>query len=212
MQPTLTDLSVREIMDRLATRDPIPGGGSAAALAGSMAAALVGMVVELTTGRPAAAAHEDELAEIAEVAAGLRSELLDLTQADADAYDAVVTARRLPRDGDDERAARESAMTDATRRATIAPLRTARAAASVLELARRLAPIGNANAISDVGVAALLAGSAVHGAGLNVRINLPYLPDGDPLVTEARDEIGRLSDDAARLEVTVREAVEARLG
>lgn len=212
MDERLTDLSVRELIERLATSDPIPGGGSAAALAGAMGAALVHMVVALTSGRPASADHETTLAEIRAAAISAQSDLLRLAELDADAYDAVVHARRLPRETDLERQSRETQVHAATREATIAPLQTARHAADVLGLAERLAPIGNRNAVSDVGVAALLAATALRGAALNVRINLPYLAPDDGLRTEAETELRQLLDGLQAREASVRAAVEERLG
>jgi formiminotetrahydrofolate cyclodeaminase len=211
MHDRITELPARELLERLSTREPVPGGGSAAALAGAMAAALVQMVVELTTGRPAAAAHEPDLASARVASADLRARLLRLTELDAAAYEAVITARRLPRETDPERAARTTRIEDATREATRAPLEAARAAGEILDLASRIAPIGNRNAISDVGVAALLAAAALRGAALNVRINLPYLPDGDPLRDEAAGELARLEHGLDDRERAIREAVEARL-
>lgn len=212
MDPRLTDLPSRELIERLATRDPVPGGGSAAAVAGALGAALVGMVVELTVGRPEAADHERLLEEMRRAAADLRSKLLDLAETDAAAYEAVVRARRLPRDTDDEAAARTAAMDDATREATRIPLATATAAAGVLELAERIAPIGNRNAISDVGVGALLSAAAVRGAGLNVQINVPYLASGDPLATTAPEELGLLLAAAEQRERRVAAIVADRMG
>jgi formiminotetrahydrofolate cyclodeaminase len=211
MHDRITELSARELLERLSTSEPVPGGGSAAALAGAMAAALVHMVVELTAGRPAAAAHDQELASVRAAAIDLRGRLLRLTELDAAAYEAVVAARRLPRDTESERAARATRIDDATREATRAPLQTAGAAAEILDLASRIAPIGNRNAISDVGVAALLAAAALRGAALNVRINLPYLPDGDPLRDEAAGDLERLERELDDRERGIREAVEARL-
>jgi methenyltetrahydrofolate cyclohydrolase len=189
MDPRLTDLPSHELVERLASREPVPGGGSAAAIAASLGAALVGMVVELTIGRPEAAAHDELLADVRTSASRLRAELLELAETDAAAYEAVVTARRMPRGSDDEIEARRTAMNDATREATRIPLVTATDAAAILELAERVAPIGNRNAISDVGVGALLAAAASRGAGLNVRINVPYLAAGDPLAAAATAEL-----------------------
>ena len=211
MQDRITELPARELLERLSTSEPVPGGGSAAALAGAMAAALVQMVVELTTGRPAAAAHVPELASARGAAVDLRGRLLRLTELDAAAYEAVVAARRLPRDTDPERAARTTRIEDATREATRAPLDTARAAGEILDLAVRIAPIGNRNAISDIGVAALLAAAALRGAALNVRINLPYLPEGDPLRHEAAGKLEQLEHGLDERERAIRETVEARL-
>ena len=212
MDDRITDLPARELIERLATSEPIPGGGSASALAGAMGAALVRMVVALTSGRPAAADAEDQLAEIAVAAANCQSELLNLAELDAIAYDAVVQARRLPKETDRERQMRAVQVAAATREATRAPMHTARLAARVLDLAERLAPIGNRNAISDVGVAALLAAAAIRGAALNVRINLPYLDDEEPLRDEAATEVDRLLAGLEGHERAIRDAVEGRIG
>jgi formiminotetrahydrofolate cyclodeaminase len=189
MDERLSDLTVRRMVERLATSDPIPGGGSAAALAGAMGAALVHMVVELTLGRPAAEGHDAELEEIGVAAAQQQPELLELAELDARAYAEVVRARRLPRDSDADKTVRAELLATAVREAARIPLVTARAASAVLDLAVRAAPIGNRNAISDVGVAALLAAAALRGAVLNVEINLPSLATDDQLRREASDAI-----------------------
>lgn len=211
MDARLTNLPTRELIERLATSDPIPGGGSASALAGAMAAALVHMVVALTANRPAAAGNEEILDEIGSEAVAAQSELLRLAELDAAAYDAVIRARRLPKDTELERQSRDTQVHQATREATLAPLETVRRAADVLGLAERLAPIGNRNAVSDVGVGALLAVTAMRGAVLNVRINLPYLPNDDPLREEAAGQLHALLDRIDERERDVRHAVEARL-
>lgn len=177
MDDRLTELSVRDLVERLATRDPAPGGGSAAALAGAMGAALVRMVVELSAGREEDADAADALVEIGGSAANWQSELLNLAELDANAYRAVVEARRLPRATELERQARDVQVAAAMREATRTPLAIVRAATAVLELAERLAPIGSRNAISDVGVGGMLATTSARGAALNVRINLPYIQD-----------------------------------
>jgi formiminotetrahydrofolate cyclodeaminase len=212
MDDRLTDLTVRDFVARLATSAPAPGGGSAAALAGAMGAALMHMVVQLTAGRPDAAAHEDTLTELRIAAASAQSELLRLTDADAAAYDAVVRARRLPRDSDRDRAMRRVQIDAATRDATRIPLDTARHAAGILDIAERLVPIGNRNAISDVGVGALLAATAVRGAAHNVLINLPFLPEDDPLRAEAPGAVRALLDTLAPREAAIADAVEERMG
>lgn len=176
MEDRLTELTVRDLVERLASRDPAPGGGSAAALAGAMGAALVRMVVELTA-TPTPATAGIELTEIGAAAATWQSELLNLAELDANAYIAVVQARRLPRGTELESQARDVQVAAAVREATRTPLATIRAARAVLELAERLAPIGSRHAISDVGVGGMLASTAARGAALNVRINLPYLTD-----------------------------------
>jgi len=213
MDPSrLNDLPAPELIERMATGDPIPGGGSAAALAGAMGAGLLRMVVALTSGRPAAADDEKELAEIAIGAAACQSELLNLVELDAVAYDGVIRARRLPRESDIERQARAVQVAAATREATRAPLQTARLAEQVLKLAERLAPIGSRNAISDAGVGALLAGAALRGAVLNVQINIPYLDQDDAMRKIATDEVERLLNGLDDREHAIREQVEGQLG
>ena len=211
MEERLTELTVRRLVERLATSDPVPGGGSAAALAGAMGAALVRMVVELTVGRAAAEENSEALTDIGLAASGWQSELLNLAELDANAYDAVVRARRLPRDSERDRHARDVQVGAALRDATRAPLATARIANEVLELTELLAPIGNRNAISDVGVAAMLAVTAIRGAALNVEINIPYLSEDEPLRRDAEDQIGILLMGLDERERAVRSAVAERL-
>ena len=211
MESRIPNMTVRRMVERLATSDPAPGGGSAAAIAGAMGAALVQMVVELTVGRPMADGHEETLAEIRTAAAAWQSELINLAELDANAYEAVVRARRLPRDSERERRARTVQVEAAVREATRIPLAAAKAASAVLDLAEQAAPIGNRNAISDVGVAGLLAVAALRGAALNVEINLPYLGSDEALRNEAAAEIASLLATADERELRVRRAVAERL-
>lgn len=205
-------MSVREFTLSLASHAPVPGGGSAAAMAGAMGAALLEMVVELSRGRAELAEHQTELDEIGAAAAARRDELLDLAQRDADAYEAVVDARRLPRDTDDERLLRAASVAEATHAATSVPLRTAEAAAEVLDLAARLAPLGNPHAVSDAGVAALLGVAALRGALLNVHINLPALAADDPLRDEVSERAGALEEAAGARGRAALDAVKERMG
>lgn len=208
----LSHLSLGELIDRLSSRDPVPGGGSAAAIAGAMGAALVGMVAELTIGRPDAEPHAGELQSVRDEAARFRAELLSLAQTDAAAYDAVVRARRMPRSTDEEREARRAAVGEAMLAAADAPLRIARLAAATLQLAERIAPIGNPNAVSDAGVAALLSAAALRGAAMNVRINLPYLPADAGLRATAPTELEELEAQATDAEARTMATVSGRLG
>jgi len=207
----LTDLPIHEFLERLGSSDPVPGGGSAAALAAAMGAALVAMVAELTIGRPAYAEHEETVRHLRFDALERRTELVSLAQEDATAYDAVVRARHMPKDSEAERAARTGALQEAMKEAARIPLRAAVVASEVLDLAERIAPIGNRNAASDAGVAAQLAAAGLRGALLNVRINLPYLADDDPLRQSAPAEITRLEALAAAGEQRALAAVDERL-
>lgn len=167
---TLTDFA-----DELSRATPAPGGGSVAALVGALGAALVAMVSALTHG--GGSEHRDALESLGERAQVLKDALLRAVDDDTAAFDGMVAARRLPKKSDAEKAERERAMLEATRRAIEVPLAVAAAAAGVAALARDLAPIGMESAASDCGVAALAARAACEGAGLNVRINLAGLAD-----------------------------------
>lgn len=212
MDTRLTELSVAELVTRLATDDPVPGGGSASAVAGAMGAALVQMVVELTAGRSASADDEGALTEIRGAAASLQSELLRLAEADSAAYASVVAARRMPRGTDLETESRRVQLDAAIREATRAPMYTASRAGDVLVLAERLAPIGGRHAISDVGVAGHLAAAAIRGAALNVEINLPHVVNDEALAAEARQTVDELLRDLDRRERALASAVNERIG
>jgi formiminotetrahydrofolate cyclodeaminase len=207
----LTDLSVQELLERLGRSDPVPGGGSASALAAAMGAALVAMVAELTIGRAEYVEHEETVRHLRFDAIERRAELVSLAQEDATAYDAVVQARRMPKDSEADKATRTEALGKAMVDAARAPLRAAVVAGEVLDLAERIAPIGNRNAVSDAGVGALLAAAGLRGALLNVRINLPYLPADEPMRTSAPAEIERLEALAETGERAALAAVDARL-
>jgi formiminotetrahydrofolate cyclodeaminase len=208
---TLSELTVRELAGRLASSAPIPGGGSAAALAGAMGAALVSMVAELTVGRPDAVDHADHVRELGEQAVARLDALLELAEADAAAYAAVVSARQLPKESEADREVRARALRTAMVEAAQVPLRTAEVAAEVLGLAQAIAPIGNRNAASDAGVAAQLAAASIRGALLNVRINLPYLAADEPLRTSAPLDIARLERLASEQERETLEVVGTRI-
>jgi formiminotetrahydrofolate cyclodeaminase len=207
----LTDLSVPELLERLGSSAPVPGGGSASALAAAMGAALVAMVAELTIGRAEYVEHEETVRHLRFDAIERRAELVSLAQEDATAYDAVVQARRMPKDSEADKATRTEALGKAMVDAARAPLRAAVVAGEVLDLAERIAPIGNRNAVSDAGVGALLAAAGLRGALLNVRINLPYLPADEPMRTSAPAEIERLEALAENGERAALAAVDARL-
>lgn len=178
MQPW-AELPFSQILSAMAEATPTPGGGTASALAGAMAAALVEMVCGLTVGREKFAAVREEVRRARERAAALRARLLALAEEDASAYSALSAAYKLPKRTDEEKAARSEAIQQALRAATETPLRTAEAAAEVAALARLMVEKGNPSAASDAGVAALLAEAAVQGAALSVCTNLRGLKDAD---------------------------------
>lgn len=169
---------------------PVPGGGSVSALAGQLGAALAQMVAGLTVGRPKYAAVEAQMQAVLDDAAAAGRRLGALVQEDADAYALVSDAYRMPRDSEAAAAARTEAIEAALLKAAEVPLETARACRDVARLAAVCAAEGNRNAVSDAGVAALLAEAACRGAVYNVRINVAALGDpagGAALVAEAAE-------------------------
>jgi methenyltetrahydrofolate cyclohydrolase len=169
--------SVQAFLDKLAGEGPEPGGGSAAALAGALAAALVSMVANLTAGREKYADVQGQVAELLAASEALRQRLEEFVTLDTEAYGAVAVAMKLPRDTDAQKAERTRVLQTALLGAAEVPLRVAEAAAEVSRLSRTAAEIGNVNAVSDAGVAAILADAAAQSAALNVKINLAWIAD-----------------------------------
>lgn len=168
---------LKHYSDALASGSPTPGGGSAAALVGTLGAALNSMVANFTVGREQFAAVEAELKELLAESERLRAELERLTQADTEAYGQVAAAQKLPRDTEDQKTARTAAIQAALRAAAEVPLAAVRACHRTLQLAADLVDKGNPNLITDVGVAARFAQAAMECAALNVEINLAYIKD-----------------------------------
>jgi glutamate formiminotransferase/formiminotetrahydrofolate cyclodeaminase len=194
----------------VASSTPTPGGGSVAAHAGSLAAALAQMVAGLTIGKKKYVAVEAEMKQIGLDAADLVNTLTALVKADADAYTAVSAAYKLPKEPADAAVRRSEAITEALLGASRVPLDTARACARVAELAATVSTKGNSNAVSDAGVAALLAEAACRGAAYNVRINVAALEDksrGASLVAEAMELVRQTSEFAARAIAGVEAAI-----
>ncbi len=197
--------TVGGFLDALASDAPAPGGGAAAALSAAMGAALVSMVCNLTVGRERYQAHEEVMRAALGEAEELRTRALALATADGDAFGAVGAAYALPRKTDEEKAARTARVQEVLKGAAGPPLRTVAVAARVVELCVEIAPWGNPNVVSDVGVAALSARAALDGAALNVRVNLALIRDED-FARETAQELGRhlseahpLVDEALRL-------------
>lgn len=172
-----TSKSVVDLLDAFASNHPVPGGGSAAALAGALGTSLLLMVAGLPKTRTGAPEDVADLAETAARLRPLRTLLVGLVDRDGAAYDAVMAAFKLPKGTDIEKEARRTAIQQAMREATEVPLETMRACRQALEAATVVAANGNLNAASDVGVAVELLGAGLRGARLNVDINLATLTD-----------------------------------
>lgn len=196
----LASLSVSDFAAALASDAPAPGGGSAAAAGGASAAGLLAMVVRLTLGKEKYKSAWADLAPLVDRLDDARAKLLELVDEDTKAFDAVLAARRLPKETGAEKAARQKALDVANVLATTVPMQTAFFAHEALKVAPLVLEKGNPNAASDAWAGALAAWAAVLAALANVRINLPGVSD---------PELQRgFREDAELMEKTAAEALE----
>lgn len=183
----LADASVTAFVDETSIDSPVPGGGSVAALMGSLAAALTSMVANLTAGKKGYENVDEEMKTVAVVAQSLKATLLNAVDDDSDAFDQVMAAMRLPKKTDADREHRDTMIEEATRGAVAVPMSVLRQCQELLDPVQAVAERGNANSVSDAGVAALALRAAASGAVLNVLINLGGLSD-KPYVAGTGDE------------------------
>ena len=172
-----TKLSVDELLQQIASVAPTPGGGSVSALAGAMGAALGAMVWRLTQAKGTSDLSEERLDDLIGDLDRLRASLTAAFDRDAASYEGVLTALRLPKRSDAERAVRVAAIEGATRTATEVPLETARLCGEVLHRCAAAVRLGHAQALTDAGVGAQMAFSGLVGALYNVEVNLSGLTD-----------------------------------
>lgn len=203
-QAVYSEMALADLVDAFASTDPVPGGGSAAALAGAVGASLLLMVAGIPKTKSGAPEETADLAEAEARIRPLRDSLLELVDRDSEAYRQVMTAFKLPKGSDAETSQRRKAIEDATRGATEVPLDTMRACQQALRGAITVAANGNRKAGSDVGVAIELLLAALRGARMNVEINLAGLRDTE-YVARIRTEASQLGDDAAADAVRARE-------
>ena len=173
----LKDLTIEELAKVTASDAPAPGGGSVAAAAGSLAAALAEMVANLTIGKEKYAEAENEMRELAEKGQAIRERLIADIQRDSSSFNLYMAALRMPKDTEEEKAARREAMQRGLKEAAVVPLSVAETAAEIFPLAEAAVARGNANAVTDGLVSAMMARTAVLSALLNVKINLNSIKD-----------------------------------
>ena len=173
----IKDKAIQAFLDELASKASTPGGGSAAAIIGAMGAALVSMVCNLTIGKKNYEEVENELKDVLKQAEELRERLTDMVRADVEVFNRVMGAYGMPKETDEEKAARSEEIQAALKAATDVPLECARACAEVIELSKIAADKGNLNVISDAGVAVVAAEAALRSAALNVYINIGGIKD-----------------------------------
>ena len=207
----LVDMTCTGFAEETASESPAPGGGSISAYMGALGAALGTMVANLSSHKAGWDDRWEEFSDWAEQGQALLTELLHLVDEDTDAFNRIMNVFAMPKSTDEEKAARSAALQEATLYATQVPLRTMRTAVRIFDVVRAMAAEGNPNSVSDAGVGALAARSAVLGARLNVKINAAGLKGravADALVAEAE----QLAAEAERLEKEVLTIVEQKIG
>jgi formiminotetrahydrofolate cyclodeaminase len=200
--PDFAGLSLDAFTRRLASEEPTPGGGSASAVAGSLAAALLSMVAALSRGRSTYEPYVTTLERAGAVGDDARDRFLALADADSAAYDGFTAARKLPRVTPPEAAARQAAMHMAAREATEVPLQIIRTARLVAIELEALSGRCNQNCASDLLVGSLLVEAAARGASANVQVNLRFIGDPDyeaAAIAESSESLALIEDLTAQV-------------
>lgn len=206
----LANLTVNDFLDSVASKEPIPGGGSVAALNGSIASALTEMVANLTIGKKNYEEHEELMKHVVEIANRRRQLFTADIDRDSEAYNKVFECFKMPKETEKNKKERSKAIQEATKYAATVPMEVARNAYELMEAIADVAHLGNQNAITDACVAMMAARSAVLGALMNVRINLGSLKD-KKFAQEMAAEANKLERSACEKERLLLEAVKQEL-
>lgn len=202
----LQDLTLKEFLEKTYGKDPVPGGGSVSALCGALAASLAEMVTALTIGRKKYADVEEEMLVYAPQMEKARRDFLDFIDQDADAYQVVFDAYKLPKETEAEQQARNEMIQQATLHAALVPLKVAETAVGIMDMILEIGSKGNRNAVTDACVAMMCARTAAWGAILNVRINLTGLDDKEK-AQELENRCMALHDEAQVKEAALLDTV-----
>lgn len=206
----LVDLTVKDFLDKVAGYDPVPGGGSIAALNGAIAAALAAMVAGLTVGKNGYEAQDEIMRRIQALAIEKKDGFLSDVDRDSEAYKKVFACFKMPKSTDEEKKARSAAIQEATRFAALVPMQVARNAYELMDVIADVAKSGNRNAVTDACVAMMSARSAVLGALMNVRINLGSLKD-KAFVEQLHSEADELERNACMKEKELMDVINQEL-
>lgn len=205
------DQPIRHFLDKLASKSPEPGGGSVAALTGSLGAGLVSMVCSLTLGKEKYKDVQPQVEALIKESEKLRIEMQDLIQKDTEVYGGLSEVYKMPKNTDAEKAARTAKMQEALKKACQVPFEIGLKSLEVAQLAQRAAEIGNVAAVSDAGVAVLLAQACAQSAALNVKINVNSIKD-DAYNKETWSKMEAVLKQVAALEKTVMETTYRKMG
>ena len=195
----LSELTIKEFLEKVASEHPTPGGGSTAALSAALAASLTEMVANLTIGKKGYDDVEDEMKAVAKDASQLKNKLVSAIDNDSDAYKDVMTALKLPGNTEAEKRHREEMIQSGLKQATLVPMAVAEDAIQVMELAGKTVTKGNKNTITDGAVGVMMAKTAVLSALYNVKINLRTIKD-KAFIDEISKQVEELEQNALQRE------------
>ena len=203
-------MKMNEFLDELASSSPAPGGGSVSALCGSLGAALNSMVCNLTIDKKGYEEVNEDMKTILEQSEVLRKRLQQLIEEDAEAFNKVMSAFKLPKETEEQKKLRKDAIQVAFKGAAQVPLTVANLCLKVLQLSKQTATKGNKNSITDAAVAALIARAGLQGAALNVRINLGSIKD-EKFNSRLLDKLDALDKQSLAMTKEVLDVVEKQL-
>lgn len=206
----LVHMNLRAFANETAKDVPAPGGGSISAYMGALGAALGTMVANLSAGKRGWDDQLETFSAWAEKGQQLKDELLRLVDEDTNAFNQIMASFRLPKGTPEEKTARSQAIQDATKFAIETPMRTMEVAFQIFELAEAMVKDGNPNSVTDAGVGALCARAAVHGACMNVKINVQSLKDKE-LAASFLERAATIADQTDALEMKIRGMVEEKI-
>jgi len=206
----LKDQKIKTFLDSLASESATPGGGSVAALTGAMSAALISMVSNLTIGKEKYRHLEDDIKLLLQKSESLRAKLEELMEKDVEVFNQLMAIMKLPRNNEEEKKIRNQKMQIALIEAAKVPLEVARKSKELIDICQEIADKGNKNAISDAGVAVILAEAAFDSAIINVKINLNMIKD-EKINNSLTEEINNLNASVKGKKDKVLEKVLARM-
>jgi methenyltetrahydrofolate cyclohydrolase len=206
----IKDMTIQEFLDGLASKTSTPGGGGAAAVSGAMGAALISMVANFTVGKKGYEDVEDACKEKLAKSEQLRSDLTDAINDDVDVFNRVMTSYGMPKETDEEKAARSEEIQAALKAATDVPLQCAKLCKEVINLSQPVAEKGNKNVISDAGVAVLAGYAGLRSAALNVYINIGGIKDKE-FADDRRQQLEALLEGMDPLKESIYELVKSKL-
>ncbi len=201
----IKDKSIQLFLEELASQNATPGGGSAAAVMGATAAALTSMVCNLTIGKPKYSAVESDMKALLVKSEALREKFTAMIKADVEGFNQVMQAYGLPKDNEQDKVLRTSAIQKALKEATVVPLACAKASAEVILLSQEAALKGNSNVVTDAGVSVVSAHAALKSSALNVYINIGSINDK----VYGAEKLAELEQVLVKAEVSVEDIYES---